>query len=1014
MITSKNFLRIICLFLFITNIYIIIKATEKSNLKRKEAIQQKQYKQLEILHANCTIPEVLEYEAKNLFNQINGLEIKQLDNKINEWCKKNNFPKNAIKIIAYNVNINNNIPIKHTPINVSDNELELWERLMDSIDTMHRLDYNHIDQEIINKLKLILPYKLIKQPNKFKQINVTTFNTYAIWFNASKNVEPNKINSVIIFFHDIYIKNRMDFIVKSYLTHNYINTDYFGYYNSDTPEIHFLPDGLSANLINDELLSRNIKMGFTDIDKMNLFAYAKPNGNVFIAIKYKPFSSIPIWSLSLFFLWMPIWYKYYLKAEGNFKLSLKMLSIIMLILVLIQPMGLIINYCEKMIISKINTIKQEKISKMLSNLTQLDLKEPEILKINKEILDNIINIVQYSETNPLGVDNKEKFQQFIDETVKLELNTIIEQTYIIDENGKLARVNPLSGSFHRLLATMPKYYKDEILEESFNGEWSPPKDEYEFIVNHNGSITIEEFMNLRPQELINSYIDMVTVISKELINIYNTKHNKIRKESVKDTVTSGIFASVMGGKGEEYITSLYNRLGYFFEAGYDIEIAIPYINVLKNKNNEAKYAVMLSSGKNIILKSHLERIFRDQDKWPKNMEYLAVTKTRWCLNFPYLDLWKRLKTLLNIVKPPLIQYSTEIQINGEPNILCAYKANKTSFYTLFAIMPLWVIDKEINVFEIKMLVLGLLVLLIIGYILIKIYNSVFIPTKALITGVEAISQKKHDYKVVVETNDEWEKLAEAFNMSLETLKELEVASFLQNTILPSGIVKNENISFYGQSVSLDGIGGDYFDVFIPQKNQMMFLFGDVSGHSVSAALVVSMAHSGFASLFDSGIREPSELLKSFSNLMLNNLKRVKMMTCFSGFIDEEGNMKCSNAGQTFPLIVDKQGNITKISVIGYPMGSAKRAKFKQETIKLPDRCRIILYSDGIIEAMNEENEPFGYNRLEQIVREMSCKCTIEEFKSRIYKELKNFTGSVPWSDDCSVAIVDYIKPELYS
>ena len=188
MITSKNFLRIICLFLFITNIYIIIKATEKSNLKRKEAIQQKQYKQLEILHANCTIPEVLEYEAKNLFNQINGLEIKQLDNKINEWCKKNNFPKNAIKIIAYNVNINNNIPIKHTPINVSDNELELWERLMDSIDTMHRLDYNHIDQEIINKLKLILPYKLIKQPNKFKQINVTTFNTYAIWFNASKNV----------------------------------------------------------------------------------------------------------------------------------------------------------------------------------------------------------------------------------------------------------------------------------------------------------------------------------------------------------------------------------------------------------------------------------------------------------------------------------------------------------------------------------------------------------------------------------------------------------------------------------------------------------------------------------------------------------------------------------------------------------------------------------------------------------------------------------------------------------
>ena len=108
-----------------------------------------------------------------------------------------------------------------------------------------------------------------------------------------------------------------------------------------------------------------------------------------------------------------------------------------------------------------------------------------------------------------------------------------------------------------------------------------------------------------------------------------------------------------------------------------------------------------------------------------------------------------------------------------------------------------------------------------------------------------------------------------------------------------------------------------------------------------------------------------------------------MMTCFAGYIDNEGNLTCSNAGQTFPLIVDEKGNIIKVSVIGYPLGSAKRAKFKQETIKLPDKCRIVLYSDGIIEAMNNKNEPFGYDRFEQLVKKYACKISVEDFKEAI-------------------------------
>src|SRR5690606_4974652 len=104
------------------------------------------------------------------------------------------------------------------------------------------------------------------------------------------------------------------------------------------------------------------------------------------------------------------------------------------------------------------------------------------------------------------------------------------------------------------------------------------------------------------------------------------------------------------------------------------------------------------------------------------------------------------------------------------------------------------------------------------------------------------------------------------------------------------------------------------------------------------------------------------------------------------------------------------GSVAFIKLIGYPLGVAKRKAYKAEKISLPARCRLVLFSDGVVEAMNDRGEQFGYDRLEALVKELGLSCSREEFFAVIYGAVKEFSVTVPCGDDVTVALLDYQKP----
>jgi sigma-B regulation protein RsbU (phosphoserine phosphatase) len=239
------------------------------------------------------------------------------------------------------------------------------------------------------------------------------------------------------------------------------------------------------------------------------------------------------------------------------------------------------------------------------------------------------------------------------------------------------------------------------------------------------------------------------------------------------------------------------------------------------------------------------------------------------------------------------------------------------------------------------------------------------------------------------------------------MKELEVAHFVQTCILPGADICSGAARFAGRTVSADDVGGDYYDAFVPAEGEMVFLMGDVSGHSISAALVVSMARAAFSGIVDQGVKMPHEIFTMMNKLMIEHLRRVKMMTCFGGYIDKTGKLNCCNAGQSFPFLIRDDGGIESIRQIGYPLGAARKKTLKYLEMQLPHRCRIVMFSDGVVEAMNEDKHPFGYDRLEQLIKTLGWQISNEEFFAAVYGELKRFSGTVPWSDDVTLAVVDY-------
>jgi sigma-B regulation protein RsbU (phosphoserine phosphatase) len=250
--------------------------------------------------------------------------------------------------------------------------------------------------------------------------------------------------------------------------------------------------------------------------------------------------------------------------------------------------------------------------------------------------------------------------------------------------------------------------------------------------------------------------------------------------------------------------------------------------------------------------------------------------------------------------------------------------------------------------------------------------------------------------------------ARLFKISLDKRKmdeQLAVAKEIQQALLPP---RNKDFA-YGQACSqnlpCDEVGGDYFDYFSLEGERFGFAVGDVAGKGMPAALLASLIQGIFAAqtLFD------TPLPAMISNVNRNLAKRGtgnRFVTFFFGILEPDGKCTYVNAGHNPPFLLSQNGSMKELTAGGMVLGLFGEAPYEADTVELQPGDHLVLFTDGVIEALNREGEEFGMERLVPLLK-ANARASTPEILARLQEAVVSFSAHAPQHDDITMMVLGF-------
>ena len=246
-----------------------------------------------------------------------------------------------------------------------------------------------------------------------------------------------------------------------------------------------------------------------------------------------------------------------------------------------------------------------------------------------------------------------------------------------------------------------------------------------------------------------------------------------------------------------------------------------------------------------------------------------------------------------------------------------------------------------------------------------------------------------------------------FKEALEKQKleeDLEIAHDIQKNLLPHKIPQFSNFDVVANTVFSKQVGGDYYDVITLDENNFSIAIADVSGKGVSAALMMANLQAFLKTICKQGM-QIDEATGLINDLITENTTEGKFITFFWAIIENDSKqMLYVNAGHNHPLLISK-GKIKKLDKGGIILGVMKTMiPYSSEKLQLEKDDVIVLYTDGVSEAMNQNGEEFSDERLEKLSLSLAEK-SAAEISSAIQNEVSKFAYSMVQSDDITLMVI---------
>ena len=260
-----------------------------------------------------------------------------------------------------------------------------------------------------------------------------------------------------------------------------------------------------------------------------------------------------------------------------------------------------------------------------------------------------------------------------------------------------------------------------------------------------------------------------------------------------------------------------------------------------------------------------------------------------------------------------------------------------------------------------------------------------------------------DLKVTIDRTlnhlTEWREALSSRDKLVALQNELDVASKIQQSILPTEFPKHEDYEISANMEPARNVGGDFFDVLRLDRGRVGLAVADVSDKGVPAALFM-MSSRTLLKGAAIGANNPGEVLREVNELLdAENEAAMFVTVVYAVYDPETGKLTYANGGHNTPLIVHPDGSSDELPFTGgIALGVAPNLEYEHDSVTLAPGDTLFLYTDGVTEAMNGESEEFGMERLRQTFATVRPK-SAEEANAAVFEAVGDFVGDTPQSDD---------------
>lgn len=293
-------------------------------------------------------------------------------------------------------------------------------------------------------------------------------------------------------------------------------------------------------------------------------------------------------------------------------------------------------------------------------------------------------------------------------------------------------------------------------------------------------------------------------------------------------------------------------------------------------------------------------------------------------------------------------------------------------------------------------------------------------TARLTRGERAVARGDLETRIPVKRRDQLGDLAVSFNAMTESVRtmlaqvaekermarEIELAREIQESLLPPSELSTGPLSVWAHFRPAAEVGGDYFDLFTLAPGRLVVSIGDVAGHGLPTGLLMAMVKAAVAALIEEGYRG-GELLSKLNHLLLGQSLKQRMVSFALAEVDAaRREVKIASAGHQPGVLLDADGAVEEVLLSSLPLGHRWPDPAPERKLSFPTGSRLLLYSDGLVEAHDEAGNPFGYERLQAaLLRHREADGP--KLLGALLAELDRHTAGHPLADDLTVVLVEH-------